>query len=77
MTVFEQVRLTLAKQLEIDPNSITESTKIVEDLGADSLDIIELLMTLEEKYNIIIDNNEISELTDVGKVAAYIESKLN
>lgn len=76
MTIFEKVRATLAKQLEIDPELINEDTNIVEDLGVDSLDIVELIMELEETYNIVITNDEAGDLSTVGKIAKFIESKL-
>ena len=55
--VYETVCRILAKQLEIEPEDIHEDTRVVDDLGADSLDIVELTMTLEERYNIIITND--------------------
>lgn len=76
MTIFERVRHTLARQLEIDPALITEDTNILQDLGADSLDVVELIMELEETYNIIITNDTAGDLSTVGKIAAFIESKL-
>ena len=76
MTTFETVRSVLAKQLEIDPDSITESTRIFEDLGADSLDLVELVMTLEEGYNIIITNEIAGTLATVGDVVAFIDKQL-
>lgn len=76
MTVFERVRNTLAKQLEIDPMTITEDTNIISDLGADSLDIVELIMELENTYNIIITNDDAGDLSTVGKIAAFIEKKI-
>lgn len=75
-SVYDTVRITLAKQLEISPDSITEDTRIVEDLSADSLDVVELVMTLEEGYNIIITNDEASELKTVGQIVAFIEKQL-
>lgn len=74
--IFETVRKTLAKQLEISPDAIFEDTRILDDLGADSLDIVELIMTLEENYNIIITNDDASELFTVGQIAAFIEKQL-
>ncbi len=75
-SIFETVRITLAKQLEISPDSIAENTMVVEDLGADSLDVVELIMTLEEGYNIIITNDDASELHTVGQIVAFIEKQL-
>ena len=77
MTIFETVRNVLAKQLEISPDIITEDTRILEDLGADSLDVVELIMTLEEHYNIIITNDNASELKNVGQIVEFIEKYLN
>ena len=74
--IFETVRRTLAKQLEISPDLINENTRIVDDLGADSLDIVELIMALEESYNIIITNDDASELLTIGQIAAFIEKQL-
>ena len=62
----------LAKQLEIEPEDIHDETRVVDDLGADSLDIVELIMTLEERYNIIITNDQAAELPTIGKIADFI-----
>lgn len=75
MTILERVISTLARQLEIDPALITEETNIIADLGADSLDIVELIMELEETYNIIINNDTAGDLSTVGKIAAFIEKQ--
>lgn len=75
-SIFETVKITLAKQLEISPDSITENTRIVQDLGADSLDVVELIMTLEEGYNIIITNDDASELFTVGQIVVFVEKQL-
>lgn len=75
MTILERVISTLARQLEIDPALITEETNIIADLGADSLDIVELIMELEETYNIIINNDAAGDLSTVGKIAAFIEKQ--
>jgi acyl carrier protein len=74
--IFETVRKTLAKQLEISPDVIFEDTRILDDLGADSLDIVELIMALEENYNIIITNDDASELLTVGQIADFIGKQL-
>ncbi len=75
--IFQTVKLTLARQLEISPDTIHEDTKIVDDLGADSLDVVELIMTLEEGYNIIITNDAAAELQTVGHIVAFIEKQLS
>ena len=75
-SIFETVKKTLSMQLEISPDLITEDTKIVQDLGADSLDVVELIMTLEEGYNIIITNDDASELITVGQIVVFIDKQL-
>ena len=75
-SIFETVKKTLSMQLEISPDLITEDTKIVQDLGADSLDVVELIMTLEEGYNIIITNDDASELITVGQIVVFIEKQI-
>ena len=70
--VFENVCRILAKQLEIEPEDIHDETRVVDDLGADSLDIVELIMTLEERYNIIITNDQAAELPTIGRIVDFI-----
>ncbi len=72
----EKVKTLLAKQLEIKAEDITDDMNIIEDLGADSLQIVEMLMTIEEKFNIVVPDEDVPELKTVKSVAAYIESKI-
>lgn len=71
--VFEKVREALASQFEIAPETITMETNIVDDLGADSLDVVELIMSLEDDYNISISDDDAAELLTVGKIVDYLE----
>lgn len=71
--IFDTLRDTLAKQFDIDPESITEDTNLVDDIGADSLDIVELIMTLEDTYNIHISDDDIASLTTVKAISDYLE----
>ncbi len=64
----------LCEQLKIDPNEVNEDTSVIDDLGADSLDIVELLMTLEDKYGVVIPDDEVTKLKTVGDIAEYIEA---
>lgn len=73
--IFETVRDTLAQQFEIDPSEITMDTNLIDDIGADSLDVVELIMSLEDTYGIAISDDEAVELTTVGKICNYIENK--
>ena len=73
MTVFETIRRILAEQLEIDPEKITEDTDIAADLGADSLDVVEMITTIEDEYGIIITDESVNEFKTVGDVTEFIE----
>lgn len=71
--VFETVRDTLASQFELDPAEITMETNLIDDIGADSLDVVELIMSLEDTYGISVSDDEAAGLTTVGKIVDYIE----
>ena len=66
----------LAKQLRIDTSSIDEDTNIVEDLGADSLEIVDMLMAIEENFGITVSDEEALTLKTVRDVADFIERKI-
>ena len=72
--MFEEVRKLIAEQMHLDVESITEDKRIVEDLGADSLDTVEMLMTLEENFGIAIPDEEAVNLKTVGDIVKYIEA---
>ncbi len=71
--IFENVRDALAKQFEIDPETITMDTSIVDDLGADSLDIVELIMSLEDMFGISISDDDAAQLDTVRRIVEYLE----
>lgn len=71
--IFETVRDALAEQFEIDPSEITPDTNLINDIGADSLDVVELIMTLEETYGITVSDDDAVNLTTVRKIVDYIE----
>ena len=73
---FEKVRDLLASQLEISSDLIREDTDILEDLGADSLDLVELLTSLEDEFGIVITDERANELRTVGQVVEFIETLL-
>ncbi|MCQ2413543.1 MAG: acyl carrier protein [Clostridia bacterium] len=72
--MFTKVQKILAKQLRVDEASITMDSKIKEDLGADSLSILELLMTLEEDEGIKIPDEKLATFTVVGDIVRYLDS---
>ena len=71
--IFENIANALAEQFEVDPASITTETSLIDDLGADSLDVVELIMSLEEMYNITISDEDAMQLDTVGKIIDYLE----
>ena len=74
-TVLEKVKEIISEQLGIeDTDSITTETTFIDDLGADSLDIVELIMALEEEFDMEIPEEEAEKITSVGDVVGYIES---
>ena len=73
--MLEEMREMIAEQLNCEESSITESTSFKDDLGADSLDLFELVMALEEKYEVEIPSEELAELTTVGAVMEYLKNK--
>jgi len=72
---FEKISELLAKQLGIAKDSITMESEIIKDLGADSLDIVEMLMGLEEEFGIEVSEDEAVALRTVGDIVAVIDSK--
>ena len=71
--IFEAVRDSLAEQFEIDPSEITMDTNLIDDIGADSLDVVELIMSLEDNYGIRISDDDAANLVTVRKIVDYIE----
>lgn len=72
--IYDTVRELLAKQLEIDPEKISPDTDILEDLGADSLDIVELVMAIEEEYDIVITDERAQNVRTVKQLVELLES---
>ena len=73
--MFETVKELLAKQLRIPTTEITLDSKIKDDLGADSIAILQLLMTIEEEHGIVIPDEELATFNTVGDVVAYLASQ--
>ncbi len=71
--IFEQVKNALAKQFELDPETITPETNLIDDLGADSLDVVELIMSLEDEFGIAISDEDAAQLYTVGRIVDYLE----
>ncbi len=71
--IFEKVRDALASQFELDPATITLETNLIDDIGADSLDVVELIMELEDEFGITISDEAAAELYTVGRIVEYLE----
>lgn len=74
MAVFEDVKDVVVEQLSVSPDAVKLDSKIIEDLGADSLDVVELVMALEEKFNIEIPDSEAEKLVSIQDVVSYVEN---
>jgi len=74
MAVFEDVRDVVVEQLSVSPDQVKLDSKIIEDVGADSLDVVELVMALEEKFGIEIPDSESEKLVSIKDVVDYIEN---
>ncbi len=74
--VLEKVKSILGNQFEVDPDGIREETNIQEDLGADSLDVVDLMMSLEDEFNLEIADEDVEKIVTVGDLVAYIEEHL-
>ena len=75
MAVQDKVKSIIAEQLGVKPEEVTDQAKFIEDLGADSLDTVELVMALEEEFGIEIPDEEAEKLATVGDALRYIEEK--
>ena len=74
-TLVKEVLETIAEQLAVDVNEVTEEKSFIEDLNADSLDLTELIMTLEEKFNVEIADDQAEKLKTVKDVLDFVKSK--
>ena len=75
--MFGKVRAKIAEQLSIAENEITMESGFVDDLGADSLDIVELIMALEEEFDMEIPDEDAEKITTVGDVVEYIKARVD
>lgn len=73
--MLEKIKEMVAEQLNVEAADLTAETSFKEDLGADSLDLFELVSNLEDEYEIEIPSEELEKITTVGAVADYLKSK--
>ena len=74
MALIDDVKEVVVEQLNVNPDEVKKESKFVEDLGADSLDVVELIMELEEKFDIEIPDSDAESIATVGDVIKYIET---
>ena len=73
---FEKVQKILAEQLELDADEITLDSSLVEDLGIDSLDFVDIVMSLEDEFDTEFPEEDMTDIKTVGDIVKYIEEKL-
>jgi acyl carrier protein len=74
-SIEDKVKDIIVEQLGVNPEQVTPAAKFIEDLGADSLDTVELVMAFEEEFNVEVPDEEAEKLQTVGDVIKYIEEK--
>ena len=77
MAVESKIKTIIAEQLGVNPEEVTPNASFVDDLGADSLDTVELIMALEEEFNVEIPDEDAEKMKTVGDAIKYIEEKSN
>lgn len=73
--IFEKVKEIVAKELKADPATITMDTHLIEDLGADSLDAVDLIMALEDEFGMEVDDETAQNAKTIGDLVKYIEER--
>ena len=74
--VFEKIKKIISEQLEVDQSIISEGSSITGDLGADSLDLVDLAMSIEDEFDIELSDEALEKIKTVGDLVSYIEDKL-
>ncbi|ECO3334796.1 acyl carrier protein [Campylobacter jejuni] len=74
MATFDDIKAVVVEQLSIDADAVKMESKIIEDLGADSLDVVELIMALEEKFEVEIPDSDAEKLIKIEDVVNYIDN---
>ena len=72
----ERIQMVVADQLGVEIKEVTKDASILDDLGADSLDVVELVMTLEETFNIEVPDEVVEEMRTIGDVQRFVESRV-
>ncbi len=76
MDVFEKVRNIIAEKLGVESTKITESSSFIDDLGADSLDVVDVVMAFEDEFGVKVDDEDLEKFSTVGDVVKYLNDKI-
>ena len=74
--VFDKVKKIIVDQLDVEEDKVTEAASITDDLGADSLDVVDLVMGFEEEFDIEIPDDQVEKIKTVGDIVKFIEEKV-
>lgn len=76
-SIEQKVKEIIVEQLSVNPEQVTSEARFIEDLGADSLDVVEIVMAFEEEFGVEVPDEDAEKLLTVGEVVKYIEDKVN
>ena len=74
--VFDKVKKIIVDQLDVEEDKVTEAASITDDLGADSLDVVDLVMSFEEEFDMEIPDDQVEKIKTVGDIVKFIEEKV-
>ena len=74
--VFDKVKKIIVDQLDVEEDKVTEAASITDDLGADSLDVVDLVMSFEEEFDIEIPDDQVEKIKTFGDIVKFIEEKV-
>lgn len=74
--VFDKIKDIIVEQLDVEEDAVTMEASITEDLGADSLDVVDLVMSIEESFDVELPDEEVENIKTVGDIVKYIENKV-
>ena len=75
--VVDKVKKIIVDQLDVEEDKVTEAASITDDLGADSLDVVDLVMSFEEEFDIEIPDDQVEKIKTVGDIVKFIEEKVD
>ena len=75
--VFDKVKKIIVDQLDVEEDKVTEAASITDDLGADSLDVVDLVMSFEEAFDIELPDDQVEKIKTVGDIVKFIEEKVD